>query len=732
MENYASAPYNFIPFPKSVVYRHFIKGCIEEADKAKLKAKDIDELIYHDKFYSNLKTGYIDYKIVTQSPMFVGDGKGNFFKVNNICTIPGSTMRGRVRSNAEVLSCAYPEFINDKKLWYRASFSDSKDVLKILYNNILFSKPKNPKITDEVKAGYLTNENGKYRIIPAVEDENGRSFISINEGKLRKKFKKSGVKDGLVNYMYPLNKDSDLWNKVNELKIEKKKLRKELKEKIKNKEKTELTKEEKSLEKVIQGKIHDISENIKKLLKYNEDKKYSPYYVSVDYEINSESNELDIKAINKFECNEKYGTLMNSSKVNGSNKQNHYIIYRPDKSKRELPISRSLKVGFDTNIKYSLKYIPKQLKLPDFRESIPVFYVLDKESKEIESFGFTPYLKVAYKSSVLDGVKVKEEFKGKCVDYVQGIFGFTNFKSTKGEISYKGRVKFTNLKLAPSKENLNLDKVFKMLMNPKINSFQLYLKQDKNDKSSLSTYNEDFELRGEKFYWMHDNADVSNDFKTQLEKVKFENYKYNKHKKLPQENQFAKLKSINSKAEFKGKIYFENLSCDELGLLLMSLKPYDQAVDNIGQGKPYGFGKIKINILDVKEIKVPNRFTKLNCSNDEKDIDIEKCKKAFENQMQKSLDCDLKDTDIYKCFYLSKYNKQIPKNYELEYMDVKEFGKRKILKPIEEYVEEYEKEGKVEELTAIDLEDESFKEYAASKFALNDRIKFSRGRRKDK
>lgn len=726
MENYASAPYNFIPFPKSVVYRHFIKGCIEESDKSKLKAKDIDELVYHDKFYSNLKTGYIDYKIVTKSPMFVGDGKGKFFKVNNECTIPGSTMRGRVRSNAEVLSCAYPEFINDKKLWYRAPFSNSNDVLKILYNNTLFSKTKNPKITDEVKAGYLINISGRYKIIPAIEDRFGRSFRDINEGDLRNKLKKLKVKDGLINYMYLLNRESDLWNKISELKFEKKKLRKELKEKIGGKEKKELTEEEKSLEEAIQVKINGISENIKKLLKYTEDKKYSPYYVSVDYEINSESNELSIKTINKFSCNEKYGILMNSSKVNGSNKQNHYIIYKPDKSKRELSISKSLKAGFDTNVRYSLKHIPIQLKLPNPGEAIPVFYVIDKESKEVESFGFTPYLKIAYKSSVLDGVKVKEEFKGKCVDYVQGIFGFTNFKSEKGEISYKGRVKFTNAKLISHKENI--DEIFKALMNPKINSFQLYLKQDKNDISSLDTYNEDFELRGQKFYWMHDNADTSDDFKTQLEKVRLYNSRFNRHKKEPQENQFAKLKSINSEAEFKGRIYFENLSCDELGLLLMSLKPYEQAVDNIGQGKPYGFGKIKVDILDVKEIKMLNRFKKLNC-NESEDINIEKCKQAFENQMQKSIGCDLKDTDIYKCFYLSKNDKQIPKNYELKYMDVKEFSKRKILKPIEKYVEEHKEEIKVEELSAIDLEDEEQKNLLERLINSNGKVRVSRNRK---
>ncbi|URZ15117.1 TIGR03986 family type III CRISPR-associated RAMP protein [Clostridium felsineum] len=726
MENYASAPYNFIPFPKSVVYRHFIEGCIENEDKTKLKAKGINELVYHDKFYSNLKTGYIDYKITTESPMFIGDGKGNFFKVNNECTIPGSTMRGRVRSNAEVLSCAYPEFINDKKMWYRAPFSNGKDVLKILYNNTLFSKPKNPKITDKVKAGYLTNKNGKYTIIPAVEDEKGRSFRDINEGELRKRFKKSGVNDRLVNYMYRLDRRSDLWDEVLNLKFEKKRLKTELKEKIESKVKEEITKEEKCLEKAIQSKIDNIADNIAKLLQNNEVKKYEPYYRTIDYEINVKNNQLNIKYIKEFNYNKKYGVLMNSSKVNGSNKQNHYIIYKPDEVKRKLPINHSLKVSFDTSIKY-IKNVSKKFHLPDNNECIPVFYVLDKKNEEVQSFGFTPYLKVAYGGSVSDGVKVNQEYKGKCIDYIQGIFGFANFKSTKGEISYKGRVKFTNAKLKQNKGEM--DKIFKSLMNPKINSFQIYLKQDKNDIRSLNTYEKDFELRGEKFYWMHDNVNIVDDFKTQLEKVRSDNSRYNTHKREPQEYQFAKLKSINSKSEFIGRIYFENLDYDELGLLLMALNPYDKAVDNIGQGKPYGFGKIKVDIVAVKELKMSNRFTKLNCSACEEDIDIEGCKQAFENNMEKNLGCDLKDTDIYKYFCLSKNDKQIPKDSELKYMELGDFKERKALRPIEGYLKQYEEREKLAEMPAVDLEDERFREYVASKFESNDRIKISKGRK---
>jgi CRISPR-associated protein (TIGR03986 family) len=705
MENkyeYASAPYNFIPFPDKVVYRHYIKeymdnSCEDELDD--LKNKSIDELPYHDKFYKDLKSGHVDYIIKTQTPMFIGDGSGNFFKVNDTYTIPGSTVRGKVRSNAEILSWSYPEFIEDKRLWYRGAFSD--DVLKKIYRKVLLPE-KNSKINDNVKAGYLTNENGQYKIISAREDKNHKTFRSIHEGELCRECGKIKKDSELISFMYFLNynenPEKNSWNKFNKLKNEKKSLENELKKKIGNKEDKELN-----------IRINKIEKEKKDILKNSTNRYYKPYHCNIKYKIDKD-NKLEITDIKKFDYDENYGILMNSNKIKGSNKQNHYIIYAPDLNGKPKIIDKDLKVSFETNVRYSIKNTPDQFKLPDRGKTIPVFYVLGKNNK-IDSFGFTPYLKIAYEKSVLDGLKIKREYKNQALDYVQSIFGFANFSYNGNDVSYKvkpvldkqlsakdykdnnvsykGRVYFTNAKLCNQKSAVN--SILKSLMNPKINSFQLYLQQNeikdegfqmdkstykkrlKKYKMNLKTYSGDFNLRGQKFYWIKDKPDIKSGCKNKAD---------------PQENQFAELTPIESEAEFKGRIYFENLSNDELGLLLMSIKPFEEAVENIGQGKPYGFGKAKFNILDVKAVDFTNRFKKFNCREEEYvNLDIEKCKKAFEDFMKNSLGCKLKETYRYKCFCISKYKNQVPKNEEIEYMELKEFKDRKVLRDMNYYVE---------------------------------------------
>ena len=95
-------PYEFIPLPEKVYYPD-------------------QKLPYHYQYDVNLNTGYIEYSFKNESHLIIGDGKSGerkekieeFFLINDIPVIPGSSMRGKVRVNAEILSCAYPRFIDD-------------------------------------------------------------------------------------------------------------------------------------------------------------------------------------------------------------------------------------------------------------------------------------------------------------------------------------------------------------------------------------------------------------------------------------------------------------------------------------------------------------------------------------------------------------------------------------------------------------------------------------------
>lgn len=748
---YASAPYNFIPFPEKVVYRHSIFEC----DRNNIiQGYDIDVLPSHDRFEANLKTGYIEYMIDVKTPLFISNGKREFFSVNGEYVIPGSTVRGKVRSNAEVLSWSNPEFIKDGKLWYRGAFSG--DVLKKMYEEFLFPN-ENSKINDKVKAGYLINKYGEYKIIPAKEDAYQKSFKPVHEKNLVKQCKKMVINNE-IHFMYSLeyeenklNPQKDSWNRFDELKHNKKLLKDKLKIIIGNKKEEDLTKDEKRIKDVMEKQIKGIKEGIKDLLINNENNNYKPYYCNISYNID-ENNEIKIKHLKKFTMDKFCGVLMNSSKMGKNNKQNHYVIYPPDLDKEAKLVDRKLKNSFETNVKYMQRKISNLFHLPKENECIPIFYILNNDNK-VESFGFTPYLKIAYEKSVLEGIDIKKEYEYKLLDYVQSIFGFTNFQYENGEnikqFSYRGRVSFTNVKLIGDKENLFEKELNKSLMSPKISSFQLYLKQHniedfdlkkvnltlekydynlKKYKMNLKTYSGNFKLRGQKFYWLKNESDNFDDY----EKEKIKNQ--NNHKNPPKKEQFASLKAVKREEKFKGRIYYENLTEDELGLLILSIKPFDEAMDNLGQGKPYGFGKVKFNITGIKEINIKDRFNKFNiCKNNYSeftDRGIKNCKNAFKNFMKKQeVEFNFFENIRLKCFYISKYQEQNINNKEFTYMELKDKGKRftnrNVLKSMDDYIKEnYETILNAQKYIADDKEEnqeEYLEKILSSKFFVSKR-----------
>lgn len=229
-ERYAKAPYNFIPFPEKIFYRHTILPKYEEKE-----GKGITILPKHNVFKKDLKTGYIDYSINVETPLFISDGEkeSDFFKVNGEYTIPGSTVRGKVRSNAEVLSCSYPEFIENKKLWFRGSFS--KDVLKDMYKEDVLPE-KTGQISDNVKAGYLTRKGDKWFITPAKQ-VNNKFFKEIHESKLENQDinMDKDIRNNIFMYEF-IDKRSNksLWKLIGNNKNEKKEINKRIKEKGKN------------------------------------------------------------------------------------------------------------------------------------------------------------------------------------------------------------------------------------------------------------------------------------------------------------------------------------------------------------------------------------------------------------------------------------------------------------------------------------------------------------------
>lgn len=167
---YVGAPYNFVPFYDKV-YQY-----------------PDHKLTSHNSVEENLITGEITYKITAETPIMIDDGTNHFFTdAKGRYAIPGSTMRGLIRNNVQVLGlCSYEDDIDDYALMYRNVANGAE---KTRYNNTLGAKQirvndgtKNYSlgVLLNVRAGYVSNEGGKYVIYQTAVDSVKKEFKEMN------------------------------------------------------------------------------------------------------------------------------------------------------------------------------------------------------------------------------------------------------------------------------------------------------------------------------------------------------------------------------------------------------------------------------------------------------------------------------------------------------------------------------------------------------------------------
>ncbi|MBD5102510.1 MAG: TIGR03986 family CRISPR-associated RAMP protein [Subdoligranulum sp.] len=181
------APYNFVPFSSRVLAY-------------------TEEIPAHNDTDPALKTGEIHLTLTAQTPVFVSDGKkdangrsdAHFFRgPDGKFQIPGSTIRGMVRQNMQILGFGLVrlgEDMQNQRVLYReiagASDSTGGDLRKY-YHNALGVEPrkgsdgKNASIPQRVEAGYLCRE------------EDGSCYIRPVKGKYIRVSKKILAMEGL-------------------------------------------------------------------------------------------------------------------------------------------------------------------------------------------------------------------------------------------------------------------------------------------------------------------------------------------------------------------------------------------------------------------------------------------------------------------------------------------------------------------------------------------------------
>jgi CRISPR-associated protein (TIGR03986 family) len=180
--------------------------------------------------------------------------------------------------------------------------------------------------------------------------------------------------------------------------------------------------------------------------------------------------------------------------------------------------------------------------------------------------------------------------------------------------------------LLPNNENLNRGFSWftpKVLSSPKPTTFQHYLVQDANRghepdcKENLSFYDtpspSDTVIRGSKQYWHKPNPLRSKDWQ-------FENGRSTKREHRDKLDQFQRqltgIQPIKPNITFEFKIRFENLRDEELGALLWSLSLPAGHHHKLGMGKPLGLGTVRIDVDEIGISKRNERYSSLLDSDD--------------------------------------------------------------------------------------------------------------------
>ena len=228
--------------------------------------------------------------------------------------------------------------------------------------------------------------------------------------------------------------------------------------------------------------------------------------------------------------------------------------------------------------------------LPEDGNSKPVFYLTHNGRCY---FGMSRFLRIGYPHSIAEGlppVHMEKANVDNCpLDYAHALFGFAE-KSR----SYRSRVSVGDF-VADGDPN-ELPPVQMILGEPRPSYYPGYLLNGK------SYVDDDFQLRGYKQYWLKESqaTEVPDD----KEKVG------------------TSLAPLPKGTRFVGVIRFKNLTHEELGLLLWCLRLEDGCFQSIGKGKPYGYGRIKLKIEDLRLIS-PERLYGPDCSASPWDIETE-------------------------------------------------------------------------------------------------------------
>ncbi len=706
-DKYVGAPYNFVSFTDKV-YQY-----------------SEDRQINHNDVSEELLTGEIIYQITAQTPIIVDDGTGHFCRTSRgQYAIPGSTIRGLIRNNVQILGLSsINEEIDDYALMYRNVTSGSKNEKK-RYAKILGvdnSDKEKRGIAKNVKAGFITLKEGIYYINEVKEKFDketnylmlsSRYILShqdqfpffMEDWKHHMMYTKDCVferresitgfyKEDQVKFVYKTEDKEEVRKCIVNATFSFEVLEHSQKGRRKIIEISRIGKPGVYQEK---GEVKFKNSKVDKIISYEPktsdmvNTAYEPYYKPVYFQL--DASQKSVISVYSRECeaeslppNAKAGYVLSSGWLNG--KKNLYLFPETEGGiKQVIQVSEDALFAFSADIRkrenHLRQYFKGQTKEEQRERALaffdlpqnegqkkPIFYIeLDGELY----FGFTPRLRIFYEHKIKDGLNKRH--RAGILDYSKAIFGYINTEN-----SYKSKVSFLDAVIEPNQGDVSLEEQSRILAEPKPTSYLDYVKQDGAEPDSHITYNnDDMQLRGIKQYWLHDQL------VNPKEHVK--NISVSSNRQVKEEKGVASnFWPLPAQTTFIGKVRFFNMTENEMGLLLWSMQlDSEKSWMNIGKAKPYGYGNISVKLTSVKKLNKRKAYSLSALELDPfEEINVEELIQTYKNDMKEFLGEPIdKLTSIKEFFTMKDYTKK-PEPKKIEYMSIddKDYQNRKIPLP---------------------------------------------------
>ena len=241
------------------------------------------------------------------------------------------------------------------------------------------------------------------------------------------------------------------------------------------------------------------------------------------------------------------------------------FVFPSQTEKCNIHVSENVFKEFESIHQNSADYIDFRRKELRRGEAIPVFFIYD-ENGEVDTMGISYMYKFPAYNKVFNGIPLPL-LNDSVKDLAECIFGFTDNAD-----SLKGRVQFSAATLCgvPSFQN----NVTIALASPHPSYYPLYLGNGQTWNTSK------VRIAGRKRYPVRQQSDMlQNEGTDKMSRI---------------------IQPMNVGAIFEGDVHFFNLRPIELGALISAIDfcQHPECSHNIGQGKPLGYGRVKLTVVD--------------------------------------------------------------------------------------------------------------------------------------